>query len=103
MIQLTIAIFRTCHKGFGYVKSIKTCLFIVGFKEKVNMATKKQHYVPKVYIKSWKTQVETNKEPQKNFLVYTDLIMVKLLVMDAPVTQYFGNHIYTQSVFVNCI
>ena len=32
------------------------------------MATRKQHYVPKVYIKAWETQVETRKEPQKQFV-----------------------------------
>ena len=32
------------------------------------MATKNQHFVPRVYIKSWETQVETKKEPQKQFV-----------------------------------
>lgn len=32
------------------------------------MATRNQHYVPRVYIKSWETQVETSKEPQKKFV-----------------------------------
>ena len=31
------------------------------------MPTKKQHYVSKVYLKSWETKVETKKEPQKKF------------------------------------
>ena len=35
--------------------------------ERINMPTKKQHYVPKVYLKSWETKVETKKEPQKKF------------------------------------
>lgn len=29
--------------------------------------TKNQHYVPRVYLKSWKTGVETSKEPLKKF------------------------------------
>lgn len=31
------------------------------------MATKSQHYVPRVYLKEWETKVETSKEPQKQF------------------------------------
>lgn len=31
------------------------------------MATKNQHYVPRVYLKAWETKVETKKEPQKQF------------------------------------
>lgn len=31
------------------------------------MATKRQHYVPKVYMKAWETKVETFKEPDKKF------------------------------------
>lgn len=31
------------------------------------MATKDQHYVPRVYLKAWETQVETQKEPHKKF------------------------------------
>ena len=31
------------------------------------MATKNQHYVPRVYIKSWETTVYSKKEPQKAF------------------------------------
>lgn len=31
------------------------------------MATKRQHFVPRVYIKAWETTVETNKEPDKKF------------------------------------
>lgn len=31
------------------------------------MSTKKQHFVPRVYMKAWETQVETNKEPEKKF------------------------------------
>lgn len=31
------------------------------------MATKKQHFVPKVYLKAWETKVETKREPQKQF------------------------------------
>ena len=31
------------------------------------MATKKQHFVPQVYIKAWETLVETHKEPHKKF------------------------------------
>ena len=29
--------------------------------------TKKQHFVPRVYLKAWETKVETKKEPQKKF------------------------------------
>lgn len=31
------------------------------------MPTKKQHFVPRVYMKAWETQVETHKEPDKKF------------------------------------
>lgn len=31
------------------------------------MSTKKQHYVPRVYLKAWKCQVERQKEPKKKF------------------------------------
>lgn len=31
------------------------------------MATKKQHFVPRVYIKAWETTVENSKEPNKKF------------------------------------
>ena len=31
------------------------------------MPTKKQHFVPRVYLKAWETQVETLKEPNKKF------------------------------------
>lgn len=31
------------------------------------MAKKKQHFVPRVYLKAWETRVETRKEPQKQF------------------------------------
>ncbi len=31
------------------------------------MATKNQHFVPRVYLKAWKTKVENKKEPQKQF------------------------------------
>ena len=31
------------------------------------MPTKKQHFVPRVYLKAWETQVETHKEPDKKF------------------------------------
>lgn len=31
------------------------------------MSTKKQHFVPRVYMKAWETQVETLKEPDKKF------------------------------------
>ena len=31
------------------------------------MATKNQHFVPRVYLKAWETKVETKKEPQKQF------------------------------------
>lgn len=31
------------------------------------MSTKKQHFVPRVYMKAWETQVETSKEPEKKF------------------------------------
>lgn len=31
------------------------------------MPTKKQHFVPRVYMKAWETKVETSKEPNKKF------------------------------------
>lgn len=31
------------------------------------MATKNQHFVPRVYLKGWETKVQTTKEPQKKF------------------------------------
>lgn len=31
------------------------------------MATRKQHFVPRVYMKAWETKVETIKEPDKKF------------------------------------
>lgn len=31
------------------------------------MSTKKQHFVPRVYMKAWETLVETSKEPDKKF------------------------------------
>lgn len=31
------------------------------------MPTRKQHYVPRVYMKAWETKVETSKEPDKKF------------------------------------
>lgn len=31
------------------------------------MTTKRQHFVPRVYMKAWETQVETLKEPNKKF------------------------------------
>lgn len=31
------------------------------------MSTKRQHFVPRVYMKAWETQVETLKEPDKKF------------------------------------
>lgn len=31
------------------------------------MSTKKQHFVPRVYMKAWETKVETFKEPDKKF------------------------------------
>ena len=31
------------------------------------MSTKKQHYVPKVYLEAWETTVETKNEPKKKF------------------------------------
>ncbi len=31
------------------------------------MPTKKQHFVPRVYMKAWETEVETSKEPNKKF------------------------------------
>lgn len=33
----------------------------------VFMTTKRQHFVPRVYMKAWETQVETLKEPNKKF------------------------------------
>lgn len=36
-------------------------------KEEVRMPTQKQHFVPRVYMKAWETQVETLKEPDKKF------------------------------------
>lgn len=36
-------------------------------KEEFRMPTKKQHFVPRVYMKAWETQVETLKEPEKKF------------------------------------
>lgn len=36
------------------------------------MPTKRQHFVPRVYMKAWETQVETTKEPDKKFSgIYT--------------------------------
>lgn len=31
------------------------------------MATREQHFVPRVYMKAWETEVETTKEPDKKF------------------------------------
>ena len=31
------------------------------------MATKRQHYVPKVYLKNWETSVVSKKQPTKSF------------------------------------
>lgn len=31
------------------------------------MATRRQHYVPQVYMKAWETEVETITEPDKKF------------------------------------
>lgn len=31
------------------------------------MSTKRQHFVPRVYMKAWETKVETSKEPDKKF------------------------------------
>ena len=31
------------------------------------MPTKRQHYVPRVYMKAWETEVETIEEPNKKF------------------------------------
>lgn len=31
------------------------------------MSTKKQHFVPSVYMKAWETEAETSKEPDKKF------------------------------------
>ena len=31
------------------------------------MPTKRQHFVPRVYMKAWETKVETSKEPDKKF------------------------------------
>ena len=31
------------------------------------MATKRQHFVPRVYMKAWETQVETSREPNRKF------------------------------------
>lgn len=31
------------------------------------MPTKKQHFVPRVYMKAWETEVETSREPNKKF------------------------------------
>ena len=36
------------------------------WKEEFCMPTQKQHFVPRVYLKAWETQVETLKEPEKN-------------------------------------
>ena len=33
----------------------------------MNMPTKRQHFVPRVYMKAWETKVETSKEPDKKF------------------------------------
>lgn len=31
------------------------------------MANREQHFVPRVYMKAWETEVETTKEPDKKF------------------------------------
>lgn len=31
------------------------------------MPTRNQHFVPRVYLKAWKTQVENHQEPNKPF------------------------------------
>ena len=31
------------------------------------MATKRQHFVPRVYMKAWETQAETSREPNRKF------------------------------------
>ena len=31
------------------------------------MPTRKQHYVPQIYLKAWETRVETKSEPEKKF------------------------------------
>ena len=31
------------------------------------MPTKNQHFVPRVYLKAWETQVENHQEPNKQF------------------------------------
>lgn len=61
------------------------------------MSTKRQHYVPKVYLKSWETMVCNTREPNKPFRgIYmfadSDMNIGKGITIDKVL---FSNHTYT--------
>lgn len=61
------------------------------------MATKNQHYVPRVYIKSWETTVYSKKEPQKAFtgVYYYDKADLSLGDGRNKESILSSNHTYT--------
>lgn len=58
-------------------------------------ADKKQHFVPRVYLKAWETQVETLKEPDKKFKGIYVIKDGKRARVPIEI-QYYGSHIYIQ-------
>lgn len=57
------------------------------------MPTKRQHFVPRVYMKAWETKVETAKEPDKKFDgVY--VLMGLILVREQIEIRFYGSRIY---------
>ena len=59
------------------------------------MPTKNQHFVPRVYLKAWETEVETSKDPKKNLMEY--MCLMALILGKVPTeVLFFGNGIFIQ-------
>lgn len=62
------------------------------------MATKKQHFVPRVYLKAWETKVETKKNRRSSLMVF--IILKKEILLEKALHSklFSGNHICTRLV-----
>ena len=62
------------------------------------MATKHQHFVPRVYLKAWETKVETSREPKKKFDgVYYYTSNMKIGEGSTREAILWEPHLYTKS------